>query len=51
MKYKIEFEVECADATPKQLRKFLKYLNFDSTIVGDIVTYPSKIKITKIKTQ
>lgn len=49
MKYKIEFEVECSDATPKQLKDFFKDLFID--VDNDIVTYPSNIKITKLKAQ
>lgn len=46
MKYKIEFFVECTTATKKELRDFLKYLNFD---VNDVVTFPNRIHITEIK--
>lgn len=46
MKYKIEFFVECTTTTKKELRDFLKDLNFD---VNDIVTYPNRIHITEVK--
>lgn len=46
MKYKIEFFVECSTATKKELRNFLKDLNFD---VDDVVTYPNRIRIIEIK--
>lgn len=46
MKYKIEFFVECSTATKKELRDFLKNLNFD---VNDVVTFPNRINITEIK--
>lgn len=43
MKYKVEFEIDCSDATEKDIKKGLKYLLFPD--IDDIVSFPEKIKV------
>lgn len=47
MTYKVSFEIDCCTTTEKQLREGLKYLDIED--VDEVISFPKKIKVTRIK--